>query len=283
MPEQPDANQRTEDQLVAPDVVTARRTFLKRTGAGLAGGLTLVGSARGQETAEFEWFIEDCQAAIALVPVDAGALADHLPDGFAPQPPKAFGLPEDPANDGVMGVEAFTCETSAALDGTIEDVPYMSYFAPVEPPANRADSAARWHFVKWDVLIADEGLRAEFQARGLPAVGGWLFDSVERSNEQFSFDFLGALGGKTHRLTGNATQPEGGPEEYTFVEFTPTEAGVATWEVTVTDAATLVGGGKLKMESGSLPAEVVGADVTEAPMIAGDLSFSDVTITVPTA
>lgn len=109
-----------------------RRTVLNLTGTGIAGGITLVGSAQAQDTRgkgqgtspdnagpskTYSWFLEGCQVVIAVIPVDSEALADHLPDGFAPQTPEGFGLPPDPRGDAVMGLEAFTCKTSAGLDG----------------------------------------------------------------------------------------------------------------------------------------------------------------------
>lgn len=130
----------------------------------------------------------------------------------------------------------------------------MSYFAPVVPPADHKDPDARYHFVKWDVLIADEDLRSEL---------------------------TGTLGDDTHRFTGSATLPEGGPEAFTFLEFTPLDGQLASWDVSV-EAATLVQGtGLLNLASNSLPAEVAGDEPTQAYILAVGLIFPEATITIP--
>lgn len=274
-----------------------RCTVLKLTGTSITGGITLggPGTAHGdrgkssgtsagytESSKTYSWFLEFCRAVIAVVPVDAEELATHLPEGFTPKTPEDFGLPPDPRGDAVMGLEAFTCEISAALKGTINDAPYLSYFAPVVPPAAYEDPDARYHFVKWDVLIADDDLRTELQDHGLPAAAGEVtFELAERSAEQFTFDVTGTIGGETHRFTGSAALPEGGPEGFTFLEFTPIEDRVAMWDVSVDDASLLVGTGILELAPGSLPAEVVGDETTQAYILAGDLSFPDATISIP--
>lgn len=158
----------------------------------------------------------------------------------------------------------------------------MSYFAPVVPPADHKDPDARYHFVKWDVLIADEDLRSELTDDGLPAADGKVvFTVAERSAEQFTFDVTGTLGDDTHRFTGSATLPEGGPEAFTFLEFTPLDGQLASWDVSV-EAATLVQGtGLLNLASNSLPAEVAGDEPTQAYILAVGLIFPEATITIP--
>lgn len=248
-------------------------------GAEVAGRVAATG---GGQSACYPWYLHGCQVVIAVVPVEAERLAEHLPEVFRPQTPEAFGLPPDPRGDGEMGVEAFVCDEIGSTDGGIEDAPYVSYFAPVEPPDDLEDPDARYHFVKWDVLIGDDELRTMLQDEGVPAASGDVtYDFEERSAGEFSYDLIGTVSSETHRFTGSGQLPEGVLETFTFLEFTGTSDGLVSWDVSVEDAAVLEGTGTLELATGSLPAEVIGAEVTQAYVLAGDRSLEDVTITVP--
>lgn len=215
-------------------------------------------SDRGR-SACYSWHLHGCQAVIAVVPVEAERLEAHLPDGFRAQRPEDFGLPPDPRGDGVMGVEAFVCEEIGGWDGDVEDAPYVSYFAPVVPPDELEALDARYHFVKWDVSVADTEFRAILQNEGVPAAPGDVTYAIkDRSAGGFSFDLTGTVGTETHGFSGAGRLPEGGPETFTFVEFTETDDGLVTWDVLVEDAALLEGTAMLELAPGSLPAEVVG-------------------------
>lgn len=181
-----------------------------------------------------------------------------------------------------MGVEALYCDSSAALDGAIQCVPYVSYFAPVIPPDNRRDPDVRYHFVKWDVLIEDEALREELADHGVPAEpGDASFDRDVQVADQILFDTTGTVGDETSRLSGAGNQPDAEPEAFEFLEFTETDDGLVTWDVQVTDADVRAGSGRLEVPPGSLPADVIGSESTQAYMLAGSVNFSDATIRVP--
>lgn len=267
---------------------TNRRTVLKLTGAGIAGGTTLVGPATAGRA--IDWFLEECKVVIPLVPVDTETINNLLPDGFTAQKAEDFSGAFQGVEQALMGLETFVCDEGRGLRSnggleTIEDVPYMSHYTPVIPPEDLADDNATWHFFKWEVLISDAELRSKLNSEGPddPARdGSATFAIAERDKGEFTFDVSGTFGGVTHRFVGEAKDPA--PSDLTFREFTPTgnSGEFIRWDVDVIDAELRLGAADLKLETVSRPATVLETDSVEnAPVLAGDLSFDPAKITLP--
>lgn len=219
----------------------------------------------------FSWDLTGCRNALIAVPVSADALQPHLPEGFTPVAPSAAGLPAelDALGDAILGFETFTCAEAAGLNGTIPDAPYGSVFAWVNPPEHLRDPLADIaHFVKWDTVLADGGLRSTLAALGAPVREGLsTFDlpaAVPTGSGSPDPDLFAQLyfddGSESFAING-APKASQTPLAGTFVEFTATaDGGLVKWRASAASDSMTVGPGYVKVNALGMPLEVLGSD-----------------------
>lgn len=248
------------------------------------------GEGAGETPTGLVWTLNACSAVIALAPVDAGPIQERLPANFTPQAPEEFGLPPDVRGEALFGIETFQCTNGTGLNGTIDDLAYGSIFIPVHPPENLTLDSMDLHFVKYETLIPDEPRRTLLQDAGLPAVDGSTdLSGLQATPAGHLFDASLTLGEETFTFTGSTNQPmEDFREGVPFVEFQPTsqdDDALAIWlstENVATDATQ--GTGTLGVPAGSWAEEVIGAQATQAWMIAStDVNFITGAMALPTA
>lgn len=221
----------------------------------------------------------ECQAAVGLVPVPAARFAQRLPPGWSLLQTEDVGLPDDPRGDALLGVELARC--ASGYGGNLSDVSYASYFTLVEPADDLRAPDARFHFLKWDTLVQDAGLRDALRGEGAPAHdGGVDFGPRLPGAEAFqaSFDMNG-----THLLRATGPIPSY-PDlaGFRFVEYQPLASGVwAVWNATAETTLT-VGGMTMDLPPG-YAAEVAGGPRAEGYVLVGRASFRDATVTLPPA
>lgn len=233
------------------------------------------------------WGLSNCQVVVAIVPVDAGALSAHLPEGFEPVAPEdAFGLPDDPRGDGAIGLETFACESGAGLNETVEDLAYGAVFAPVEAPGNLSHPEADLVFYKWETLVPDDPRREHLSARGLPAVDGStdLSGLEQAPTGTHTFDVSLRLGDASFTFTGTAGQAnEDFRQGIAFVEFQAAEEGFAYW-TSLENAAEGAnsGSGTVELPADHWTRDVVGQGSTQAYMVAStNVVFERASIVLP--
>lgn len=226
--------------------------------------------------AQLAFGLSECRYVIAWAPVDEAKLRALLPEGFEP------GLngvaPFVPVGAPYVAMEAFRCAETLGPAGTLEDVPYGSYYTSAVPPSHLAWPGAEAHFVKWDTLVADASLREPLAAAGVPARAGDVAvpDASPAQGATVSsrlvLDGLGEAG-----FEGVVGQTFGTGEGFPFAEYTPTEGGgVARWHAFATPGETVgTGQGVLRLPAGSWVADLVGADTVPARFITGTWTFSD--------
>lgn len=219
----------------------------------------------------------DCDVAIGLIPVPAARLAPRMPSGWRPLQPEEAGLPDDPRGDALLGIEVASC--ASGYGGNVTDAPYGSYFTLVEPPEDFRDADARFHFLKWETLVADGAAREALQEAGAAAFeGSASFGPRVPLAEAFQAT-LEMDGAHLFRATGPAP---GDPslQRFRFVEWQPTRGGFARWEATPVTDGLRVGGVTIEVPPG-FARDVAGGPRADGYAIVGRGSFTEATLTVP--
>lgn len=237
--------------------------------------------------ARLAWGFSGCKTVVAVIPVDADALSEHLPEGFEPiSAEEAFGLPSDPRGEGAIGLETFRCEAGVGLNGTVEDLAYGAVFSPVDAPENLTRPAADLIFYKWETLVPDEPRRTFLADRGLPAVDGDtdLSGLEQAPTGTHTFDVSLTLDDASFTFTGTAGQAnEDFRDGIAFVEFQAAEDGYAYW-ASLENAAEGAnsGTGTVGLASNHWTSDVVGQETTQAYMVAStNVTFEQASVVVP--
>ena len=223
--------------------------------------------------------LSDCQVAVGLVPVPAARFAERMPRGWRALQTEDLGLPDDPRGDAVLGIQMARC--ASGYGGNATDAPYASYFTPVEPPEGVGDAGARFHFLKWDTLVADPAVLDALRSAGAPALPGAVaFGPRLPAAEAFqgSFDMNG-----THVLRATGPVPSY-PDlaEFSYVEHQPLAGGgYAVWRAIATSDPLTVGGVTIDIPPGSYAREVAGGPRADGYVLVGRTSFTDATVTIP--
>lgn len=232
--------------------------------------------------ATMTWSVEDCTAAVAVVPVPASAFAGRLPDVFRLLAPTEIGLPPDPRGDAVLGLEAFRCATGTAGNETFEDIPHGGIFTFVEPPVDLADPDVDFYsFYRWDTVIGAPSLRALLADAGAPVFDGEAtMTTVPAPQAGGPMRAELSVNGTSFAFTGAAHAPSGSTGG-TFKEFFAVPGGYATWKVS--GIAPFGQGGGTVQASGGLAEEILGAEpVPGYVLFFSGMSFVDGIATVPT-
>lgn len=220
----------------------------------------------------------DCQVAVGLVPVPAARLAERLPDGWRALQTEDLGLPDDPRGDALLGIEAARC--ASGYGGNATDAPYASYFAPVEPPPAFRVEGARFHFLKWETLVADPALLDALTDAGAAAFPGEATFGPRLPGVE-AFEARVEMNG-THVLRATGPIPSY-PDlaEFRFVEYQPLAGGgYATWNATASSDALTVGGATLEVPPG-FAQRAAGGPRAEGYVLVGRTTFGEATVTIP--
>lgn len=224
-------------------------------------------------TGAIAWGLAGCAFVIVSVPVDPAALAPHVPEGFAPAPGRL-----DPLRASIE-LDAYRCDEGRWGDATLPDMSYGSVYVPVEPTAERREEGYGAYFVKWDPLVADEGVRARLVAAGLPAHAGDAQVAIAGGGVSASLGYAGGAGGFSIEGAVGALEPQGAP--LPFMEFTPLEDGrLATWRARLHDAEIGQGAGVVELGPGWVR-EVVGMERAPATFIAGAWNVDQADVRLP--
>lgn len=233
--------------------------------------------------AVYDWGVIDCEAVISVFPVQAEALAPHLPEGFTPLTPEEFGLPPDPRGDALIGIKALECDAGQGIYNTGGSVQYASSYSPVHPP-EELEQDVDFHFVAWDTLSQNATAREIMQGQGLPIVDGESdLTGFTETPAGFAFDVGLRLGDDEYRFVGTALAPD---EEFSkgfrYADFMAGDDGLTMWWADYTSPNIHAGAGILELAEGSLLAEVAGTTTTDALFLAAeDVSFRDGNVTLP--
>ncbi len=233
-----------------------------------------------------EWSLMDCAVVVAVVPVEADAVAERLPEGFEPvSAEESLGLPPDPRGEGAIAFETFACAAGAGLDGEVQDLAYGAIFAPVAAPGDAPGPSADVHFYKWETLVPDEDRRQVLRGAGLPAVDGSSgLSGFEATPTGHVFDASLTLDGATFQFTGVAPAPnQDFRDGFTFLEHQQGDDGLAYWVSYENEAVEgNSGSGTLMLDPGHWASDVVGAQSTQAYMVASpEVHFTDGEIVLP--
>ncbi|MBW3582977.1 MAG: hypothetical protein KY455_07760 [Euryarchaeota archaeon] len=245
----------------------------------------------------YEWSLDRCDAVVGVVHTAKENLQPHVPEGWRVAAPEEQGGPADPRGDAALGVEVFLCDdiTAANLtDGNssaMKKAAYASYWTWVEPPEEYRKDDVMFHFWKWDTLVADETLRAELVAEGLPIVNGtadWDGDTDTGMSTfvnspagpvayQVKLDWEeGVIG-----FNGVAGAPFE-PKEFSFVEYQATADGrIAEWTTDAVGDFVNIGVGYVKFNPGTWGHDVTGLERSPAYFFAGDWSFTNGKLLIP--
>lgn len=219
------------------------------------------GSTQAWQDLTFTWGLTDCDAVVALVPVDASRIAPHIPAGFSTATPSEAGLPPfaDAMGDAVFAVESFTCERVSGGGASTEAAGYGSIFTVVHPPPDLEDPDVDFLYVyKWDTLIVDDGFRATLSALGIPAVAGTATVSRPPALHAGPVEASLTLDTSTYKVTVSGLTPPG-PFGGTFIDFGPSDHGIAVWKATGPTEAFSQGAARIVIPRDSLGQEIVGA------------------------
>lgn len=248
----------------------------------LAGCLAPVpagGAPPAASPATYAWGLADCAYVIAIVPVDAGALAAVLPEGFTPLP----GRVALPGRDAELHLEAYRCAEGVDLDGgALADVAYASAYVPVEPPPELREDGYDAYFVKLDFLVPDAPRRTTLAAAGLPARAGSAEVALAPARASAAVALEGA-GAWT--FEGVAGPEDGQDAPLPFVEHTPVAdgRGLARWHARLHDATFASGAGVVTFEGASWMRDVAGADRVPAAFLAGAWNLDEADVAFPIA
>ncbi len=224
------------------------------------------------------WGLTDCEFLIGIAAVPAERLAPHLPEGFRALTPEEAGLPPALAalGDATFAVEAFECASAIGANGTVEQAAYGSLFAFVEPPAELVDEEVDFaNFVKWDTLIAEDGLRDALVAWGAPArVGNVTTGDLPVALPGPVAQRLLAFEDGTESYGLNANTPNV-VDAFSgkFAEYTPVDGGVVKWFAPFETTSVMEGTGYLKVNGDGLGREILQDDRTPALFIRVHGSF----------
>lgn len=235
-----------------------------------------------QATLVIPWSLTNCTAVAAAVPVDSEVLSSHLPSGFTPWTPAEAGLPPHPTADAVLTLEAWRCEQGSTLDGeTMKEMSFGAIEAPVHAPEGIPVAEDAYTPYSWQMLIPDEPRRALLQDAGVPAVAGTVDLSGYTPTPAGSvFSVRWELDGEAYTFTGTTQRPmdRGTVAEE---EITIADGGYAVWSSTIVDDQVVTGTGTLEVPAGSLAAEIIGSESTQAFLLTGEPGFEDGRITLP--
>lgn len=240
-----------------------------------------IGDPAGTDLA---WGLENCLIAIAIVPVPADAVQDHLAEGFVATVPDGIRamLPPDPRMEAILGIEAFSCDAGLGLNGSVPDLEYASIWTGVEAPENATGPEASLTFYKWDTLVPDAERREVLAAAGLPVQDGsvslnpWITTPLALAMDiSFHMDDAGEF-----RIVGDGLAPA----EFNgdFTEYQPGTNGHAIWYTKTSAEAAYGGGGYVELAAGSIAEHIVGASRADAYILAArGGAFSDGFIQLP--
>lgn len=232
------------------------------------------------------WEVRGCDAVLAAIPVEAEALRPHLPEGFDPATPEEFGMPPLLPGDAVLGVKALDCEEGTTSAGSAS-IHYGAVWSPVHPPEPLRNPDLWFHFVAWDTLVPDDGLRGLMEERGLPVHDGEAdLSGLTDLPQGFAFDVSMTMGGDAYGFQGLGPLPDStytGTAEY--LDFMAGADGQLTnWRLTSEIADLYAGTGLVHLPAGSWTAEVAGGEMVPALILASRrVSFTDGTVTFPDA
>lgn len=228
------------------------------------------------------WALTECTSLVAAIPVDAEAIRSRLPDGFRPWTPEEAGLPPQPTADALLTLEVWVCGQGSGLEGErIEEMVFAAVETPTDPPEALRSSPEAYTPFSWQMLIPDPPRRERLQAAGVPAFDGSAdLSGYTSSPAGATFRASWTIGEDRYVFTGTTNEPR---DRGTVVEreFTAADGGFATWAFVVEDDLVRTGAGTIEMSSGSLAAEIVGAERTQAFLLTGHPSFEDGAITLP--
>lgn len=251
---------------------------------GASSGLEQEGPTTSRLPADFEnrvlaWGLAECRFIVASFPVREAALAAYLPPGFAPRP---LSLPGGATAGASLGMEAFECRDGMGLNGTIAGLHYGSVFTPVIPPQNRTLEGVQSYYVKWDVLVPDQDRRRVLSEAGVPARNGSARVQVSSPGgpaqlvqAELSLEGLGAF-----RMMGPLGD-DNGANRFTFVEYTATPHGLASWHGLASNRLVDRGQGTIRLDPSSWVYRVAGAEQMPALLAVGLYTFTNATITLP--
>lgn len=234
-----------------------------------------------------DWWVHDCRAVVAVIPTQADAVAEKLPEGFEPvSAEEALGLPPDPRGEGAVMLETFHCASGSGLDDEVEDFGYGAVFTAVASPEGYDDQGAELVLYKWDTLIPDEDRRSFLVERGLPAVDGEtdLSDFMTTPTGAHVFEASLTLDGATFTFSGTAPDPnEAFREGFTFIEYQQGNEGIGHWISYENEASEGNSGtGTVELDPDHWTSDVVGETTTQAYMVASpSVTFSEGEIQLP--
>lgn len=226
------------------------------------------------------WSMIDCTGAAAFLFVDRAKVEERLPDDFRPlTPSEVFGGPRVGDDTAFLAVDLVDCDEED--QGT--DTAHV--LVPVEPPAEHVVEEATLHAFKWDVLVADDELRASLQAADADVRGGDL-----AAWSSFSVGPVAHLDGAIN-LTGpeetyafqGLPLVDTGDRIVRFAQFSETDepGAFVVWFADVTWADLEVGPGRVQLPPGGWVAEIVGDDDPVATIARAPTTYADGWIELP--
>lgn len=232
------------------------------------------------------WGLTDCDVVVAIVPVDASRVVPHIPAGFSPATPSEAGLPPpaDAMGDATFAVESFTCERVSGGDSSTEAAAYGSIFTVVHPPPDLEDPDVDFLYLyKWDTLIVDDDFRATLSGLGIPAVDGTASVALPRVAYAGPAEARLTLGASTYHVTASGLTPPG-HFGGTFIDFGPSDHGIAVWKATGVTEAISQGAARVGIPRDSLGWEIVGAAEADGFAALGHVpAFEDGTLRIAPA
>lgn len=258
-----------------------------------AGCADLRGNLEAEPEPEFRevlpWTTTNCQFAVAIIAINTDEIGARVPEGFRvlsiPEIPN-FPVPADPRGDGNLGIELFSCESGTGLNATANITPmvYGSVFSFVEPPADKRDENATYHFLKWDVLIPDDARRGLLASERVPALpGNVTFSRFQDVGPLTAVQGIMQMGEDEYVFDGGG-QPQGTDAlaAVSFVEFTDVGNGeFVVWRTNMTAQSVQAGSGFVDLSGASWVRQVVGGARPQAYYLTGVASFDDGTIALP--
>jgi hypothetical protein len=217
------------------------------------------------------WGIEGCAFVIAMAPVDAQRLQQHLPEGFQPAQ----------AGQAEVHFDAYDCRGATGPGGgDLGPTQYGSVYVPVSVPAPLKVPGYGLYFLKTDFLVPDDGVRALFLGHGFPAWDGRV--SIDASAAGAAWQVSSDLGdGGGFAFTGAAGPASPQQAPLPFVEYTPLAGGgLARWHARLHDASIASGRGLLRVQGGWAE-DVVGAGPVPASFIAGMWNLDEAGVEFP--
>lgn len=224
------------------------------------------------------WIMTDCLEVSAYYSAPAANVKPLLPAGFEPQPDGTTGL----AGMARLGANAFRCKSEAtATNETVMDTSSGGFFAQVRPTDEFKMQGLCCYFVKWNVVVQDEGIRDALQAANASVNSGkadiTMPPTAAGGPARVKLDIEG-VGTVTFTIVTIAPTSQGHPR---FREFSMTGGDLVVWESTADYKDTLVGQGTIDVPSGSLPAQIYGNTRIPAQFTVNHMSIKDGWIKIP--